>query len=139
MTSGEAVDRAQSMIGASLRHKLGRGDTDLSASTSTTPDGFCDCSRFVCWLLGMSGTTGTPSHALQTQKWINADAIVEEVKTSVGLFSPSDPKPNTRIVYPRQGTPRTSRRRHHYSTDCAYIVLTGNGLTTSFPEWGYRE
>lgn len=103
MTPEQAVARARSMIGKGIRYKLGRGGIDPTGATPATPDGYCDCSGFACWVLGVSRKTDHPLYLKFNQGWINTDAIVADVKTPVGLFSPTVARPGALIVYPRAG------------------------------------
>lgn len=91
------------MIGKGVRYKLGRGGIDPASPTPATPDGLCDCSGFICWVLEMSRKTDHPFYVHFNQGWINTDAIVADVKAPVGLFSPAVARPGALIVYPRSG------------------------------------
>ena len=54
MTPDDVIEHARASVGKGIRYRLGRGKIDPSAPTPAFHDGFCDCSGFVCWALGIA-------------------------------------------------------------------------------------
>ena len=98
VNAGELVLRAQSVIGSAIRYKLGGGGmypTDALPSRN----GYCDCSGFVCWVLGLSRKTELPFY-MKFGGWIYTDAIVSDVESPSGIFEKiSTPEPGCIVVY----------------------------------------
>jgi hypothetical protein len=50
-----------------------------------TADGLCDCSGFVCWVLGLKRQSDIPFYK-QYGGWIYTDSMVADILSSTGIF-----------------------------------------------------
>ncbi|MBE9585850.1 LysM peptidoglycan-binding domain-containing protein [Mucilaginibacter sp. JRF] len=92
------LSRARSAINKGIRYKLGSGGMKPAA---TLPDGggLCDCSGFVCWVLGLSRQTNIPFYK-KYGGWIFTDSMVDDVNSSAGIFERiTTPEPGCIVVY----------------------------------------
>ncbi len=98
-TPGSAfVTRAKTAIGKGIKYKLSQGGMDPTKS-SPTQNGLCDCSGFVCWILGLSRKTTIPYYK-KFGGWIYTDSIVEDIKSTQGIFERLDtPEVGCIVVY----------------------------------------
>lgn len=90
--------RARSVVNCKLKYKLGSGgmNPDLKLPSN---DNFCDCSGFVCWVLGLSRKTSIPFYK-QFGGWIFTDSMVSDVNSSAGIFERlHSPQPGCIVVY----------------------------------------
>lgn len=83
LTPGDIVAKARSVIGKKIIYKLGAGGMDEKYQLPTR-DGKCDCSGFVCWVLGLSRKTKIPFY--QPGGWIYTDSMVEDINRNAGIF-----------------------------------------------------
>lgn len=84
MTSIDIVNNAKSMIGKGIRYKLGSGGIDAKHNLPTK-DNFCDCSGFVCWVLGLSRKSKIPFYQ-KYGGWIYTDSMVDDINSQAGIF-----------------------------------------------------
>jgi LysM repeat protein len=94
----EIIVRARSAINKGTRYCLGFGGTKPSASlpyqagtckkTGITGN-LCDCSGFVCWVLGLSRKTTIPFYQ-KYGGWIYTDSMEADVKSNAGIFEKID-------------------------------------------------
>ena len=92
------VLRARSVVNCDIKYKLGKGGlhpTDKFPSKNK----LCDCSGFVCWVLGLSRQTTIPFYK-QFGGWIFTDSMVADVNSSAGIFEHLQfPRPGCIVVY----------------------------------------
>jgi hypothetical protein len=98
MNVSEALSRATSMIGKGIKYGLGKGGSNPAAPTPADKNGYCDCSGFICWCLGLKRQTTHPAYP---SGWINTSSIVADANSPVGFFSRLQaPVPGALWVYP---------------------------------------
>lgn len=92
------IERAKSAINKGIRYKLGSGGTN-PAATLPTANKLCDCSGFVCWVLGLSRKTTIPFYN-QFGGWIFTDSMEADVKSQAGIFEKlNTPEVGCIVVY----------------------------------------
>jgi hypothetical protein len=97
MNVSEALARATSMIGKKTKYGLGKGGNNPAAPTPADKNGYCDCSGFICWCLGLKRQTTHPAYP---SGWINTSSIVADANSAVGFFSRlQTPVPGALWVY----------------------------------------
>jgi LysM repeat protein len=98
-TAGSAlVARAKTAIGKGIRYQLSQGGLDPTKPIPTANQK-CDCSGFVCWILGLSRKTTIPFYA-RYGGWIYTDSMVEDIKSTKGIFERIDtPEVGCIVVY----------------------------------------
>lgn len=102
MKGTDLVKRAQSALGLSTIYRLGAG-APYTALTPADESGACDCSGFVCWVLGISRHQPTLGFLVRLNGgWVNTDGMVEDSTWPLGFFDrvPGDPEPGDLLVYP---------------------------------------
>ncbi|MFZ4931546.1 LysM peptidoglycan-binding domain-containing protein [Chryseobacterium sp. Mn2064] len=83
LTADDIIKKAKSVIGKKIIYKLGAGGMDEKYHLPTK-DGKCDCSGFVCWVLGLSRKTKIPFY--QPGGWIYTDSMVDDINRNTGIF-----------------------------------------------------
>ena len=64
-----------------------------------TSDNYCDCSGFVCWILGISRKT-TNSFYEKYSGWIYTDSMVADINSQAGIFEKlTTPEVGCIVVY----------------------------------------
>lgn len=91
--SSDIITRAKTAINKGIRYKLGSGGMNPKTILPTT-NKLCDCSGFVCWVLGLSRKTDIPFYK-QFGGWIFTDSMVADVNSQAGIFE--------RITVPEPG------------------------------------
>lgn len=92
------IDRARSAVGKGIRYKLGSGGMNPNAPLPTG-DNKCDCSGFVCWVLGLSRQTTIPFYK-KYGGWIFTDSMVDDVNSPSGIFDKLLlPEPGCIVLY----------------------------------------
>lgn len=92
------IARAKTAIGKGIRYQLSQGGIDPTKPLPTTNQK-CDCSGFVCWVLGLSRKTTIPYYK-KFGGWIYTDSMVEDIKSSTGIFERLDtPELGCIVVY----------------------------------------
>ncbi|WP_026994121.1 LysM peptidoglycan-binding domain-containing protein [Flectobacillus major] len=98
LTPLERVNRAKSVIGKGIRYELGKGGRDEKYHLPTK-DNLCDCSGFVCWVLGLSRKTDIPFYK-KHGGWIYTDSMVDDINSQTGIFERlSVPEVGCIVVY----------------------------------------
>lgn len=104
MTPRQLIQRARSAIGQGTQYKLGKGGMKPADPNPSDAPGFCDCSGFVCWALGISRRTDHPLYVNFNGGWINTNAMVHDAGNRTGLFRPAPLMiPGVVLVYPGVG------------------------------------
>lgn len=93
LTNSAAIRKARSVINSRIVYKLGSGGMHPE-STLPSNDGNCDCSGFLCWVLGFSRKTTAPFYA-KFGGWIFTDSIAEDIYSRLGIFE--------RLQFPEEG------------------------------------
>ncbi|MDB5120305.1 MAG: LysM protein [Sphingobacteriales bacterium] len=94
----QIVLRARSVVGCDIRYKLGSGGLNPGHNLPSH-NKLCDCSGFVCWVLGLSRKTDIPFYK-QHGGWIYTDSMVDDVNSSAGIFERLNfPEPGCIVVY----------------------------------------
>jgi LysM repeat protein len=97
-TADTLINRARSAINKQIRYKLGAGGMDPDAPLPTGGK-FCDCSGFVCWVLGISRKSSIPFYK-QHGGWIYTDSMVADINSQSGIFEKINiPEPGCIVVY----------------------------------------
>lgn len=92
------VTRARSVVNSNIAYKLGEGGNKPSLSLPTD-NGLCDCSGFVCWVLGLSRQTKIPYYK-NFGGWIYTDSMEADVNATAGIFDRLlRPEPGCIVVY----------------------------------------
>jgi hypothetical protein len=95
----EVIARAKTAIGKGIRYDLGGGG---KKPTSALPDDGtrkCDCSGFVCWVLGLPRQTDQAFYK-KYKGWIYTDSMEDDILSNAGIFRQlSVPEPGCIIVY----------------------------------------
>lgn len=100
MRRDEIVAKARSAIGHGTLYRLGAG-APRSAPHPWDETGACDCSGFVCWVLGLSRYQPLSFLIPLNGGWLNTDGMVCDSLHPVGYFEPAPaPQPGDLIVYP---------------------------------------
>lgn len=95
-TVDEIIKRARLFINnKNVAYKLGQGGINPDRSSPSNIDGFCDCSGFICWCLGISRMTKDITAVKFNGGWINTDLIVFDAQVSTGQFE--------KLIVPRVG------------------------------------
>lgn len=92
------VAKARTAINKKIRYKLGAGGIDPALALPTA-NKLCDCSGFVCWVLGIARQTSIPYYK-KFGGWIYTDSMEADIKDSAGIFERlSTPEPGCIVVY----------------------------------------
>jgi LysM repeat protein len=78
------IQRARTAIGKKIKYTLGAGGINPSLELPTS-NNECDCSGFVCWVLGLSRKTTIPFYQ-KFGGWIYTDSMEVDVNSSAGIF-----------------------------------------------------
>jgi murein DD-endopeptidase MepM/ murein hydrolase activator NlpD len=84
VTASALVARARTAVGKKIRYKLGEGGMNPKAKLPTA-NNLCDCSGFVCWVLGLSRKSDIPFYK-KYGGWIYTDSMVADVRSDAGIF-----------------------------------------------------
>ncbi|WP_316851622.1 LysM peptidoglycan-binding domain-containing protein [Pedobacter agri] len=96
------VQRARSVVNVDIAYKLGAGGMS-PALVKPSSSGFCDCSGFICWVLGLSRQTKIPFYRHNFGGWINTDAMEGDILSTTGIFDRlTSPEPGCIVVYGAQ-------------------------------------
>lgn len=94
----DVIARAKSAINKGIRYKLGSGGMKPKLALPSD-NKLCDCSGFVCWVFGLSRQTDIPFYK-KFGGWIYTDAMVEDIKSTAGIFERIDtPEVGCIVVY----------------------------------------
>lgn len=94
----DLLARARSAVNKRIRYKLGSGGTNPLSSLPTS-DQLCDCSGFVCWVLGLDRHTTIPFYQ-KYGGWIFTDSMEDDVNSRAGIFEKlSVPEAGCIVVY----------------------------------------
>lgn len=102
MRRDDIVNRAKSAIGHGTLYRLGAG-APFTAPHPWDEVGACDCSGFVCWVLGLSRYQPVLSFLKPLNGgWFSTDGMVCDSLNPTGFFEPVSgaPLPGDLIVYP---------------------------------------
>jgi LysM repeat protein len=80
----DLITRAKLVIGKGIRYKLGSGGMSPEKNSPAT-NNLCDCSGFVCWVLGISRETDNPFYK-KFGGWIYTDSMEADVNSNSGIF-----------------------------------------------------
>lgn len=78
------VLRARSVVNCKIQYQLGKGGM-YPSDALPSKDQFCDCSGFVCWVLGLARKTSIPFYR-QFGGWIFTDSMVADIESTAGIF-----------------------------------------------------
>ena len=97
-STAELVTRARSVVNSNIAYKLGKGGTSPTLALPSD-NGLCDCSGFVCWVLGLSRQTTIPYYK-NFGGWIYTDSMEADVNAAAGIFDRlARPEPGCIVVY----------------------------------------
>lgn len=92
------VLRARSVVNCNIKYRLGTGGMNESFKLPSE-EGLCDCSGFVCWVLGLSRKTSIPFNK-QFGGWIFTDSMAADINSSAGIFEKIiTPTPGCIVVF----------------------------------------
>jgi hypothetical protein len=98
ISSNDLVLKAKTAINKGIRYKLGSGGMNPNTVLPTT-NKLCDCSGFVCWVLGISRKSDNPFYA-KFGGWIYTDSMVIDINSQAGLFEKlNTPEVGCIVVY----------------------------------------
>jgi hypothetical protein len=106
----DIVAKARSAIGHGTLYRLGAG-APHTAPYPWDETGSCDCSGFVCWVLGLSRYQ-PHFDFLKTINggWLNTDGMYHDSTVPAGYFIPETaPRPGSLIVYPSRSYAKHNR------------------------------
>lgn len=96
--TSKLVTRARAVVGSNIAYKLGEGGMRPTLALPSD-NGLCDCSGFVCWVLGLSRKTTIPYYKI-FGGWIYTDSMEADVNATAGIFDRlSKPEPGCIVVY----------------------------------------
>lgn len=104
MKRDSIVAKARSAIGHGTLYRLGAG-APPTAPAPWDETGSCDCSGFVCWVLGLSRFQPILTFLKPVNGgWLSTDGMVCDSLNQTGFFEPvlGSSKPGDLIVYPSQ-------------------------------------
>ncbi len=78
------IQKARTAVGKKIKYKLGEGGINPSLALPTS-NNECDCSGFICWVLGLSRKTTIPFYQ-KYGGWIFTDSMEKDVISSAGIF-----------------------------------------------------
>lgn len=111
MKREDIVARARSAVGHGTLYRLGAG-APFTAPHPWDEAGACDCSGFVCWVLGLSRFQ--PNFAFLHELsggWLNTDGMVCDSINPTGYFEPASAAfPGDLIIYPSRAYQRLRRK-----------------------------
>jgi len=116
LTPTQAVERARSQLGT-CRYVLGKGGND---PTAPTPGAECDCSGWVCWVVGIDRKQ--PGRHASTGGYVSTDAMIAAAKAGRdgwSLVAPADIRPGDIAVY---GGQRNAEGKRIKVGHCGVIV-----------------
>lgn len=92
------VLKAGSVIGKGIRYKLGSGGMKPDSKLPTS-NNLCDCSGFVCWVLGLSRQSDIPFYK-KLGGWIYTDSMEADINSRSGIFEKlTTPEVGCIVVY----------------------------------------
>nr|WP_310279643.1 LysM peptidoglycan-binding domain-containing protein [Flavobacterium piscis] len=92
------LSRAKSAINHGINYKLGEGGNHPEDNLPTR-NKLCDCSGFVCWVLGLNRKTTIPFYA-KHGGWIYTDSMEDDINSTSGIFERlTSPEPGCIVVY----------------------------------------
>lgn len=140
MRRDDIVAKARSAIGHGTLYRLGAG-APQSSPHPWDETGACDCSGFVCWVLGLSRYQSLLAFLRPLNGgWLNTDGILCDALNPTGYFEPAPAAlPGDLIVYPsswfakKAGLGRGGPRIGHVG------VVTGVDLVVHCSSGNYRS
>jgi LysM repeat protein len=95
----DLVTKARTAINSQIAYRLGAGGMSPKQNLPAQ-DGYCDCSGFICWVLGLSRNTDIPYYKAKAGGWIYTDSIEADIKSPSGIFERLDlPELGCIVVY----------------------------------------
>lgn len=92
------VLRARSVVASPILYKLGSGGR-FPSDALPSRDQYCDCSGFICWVLGLCRESDIPFYR-RFGGWIYTDSMVSDIESTAGIFQRvSKPEPGCIVVY----------------------------------------
>jgi LysM repeat protein len=99
ITAPQLILRARSMVNSSILYHLGSGGMHPK-DLKPTRDGLCDCSGFICWVIGLSRKTDISFYTQNWGGWISTDSMEADVNSPTGIFERLQrPEPGCIVVY----------------------------------------
>lgn len=84
--ANDIIAKAKSAIGKGIRYKLGGGGMNPNAVLPDDGSKLCDCSGFVCWVLGLSRKSDQAFYK-KYGGWIFTDSMEADILSSAGIFN----------------------------------------------------
>ena len=93
------IKKARWAIGEATRYGLGEGGMDPEQLFPASERNACDCSGFICWVLGLSRKTDIGFYQ-KFGGWIYTDSIEADMLSNTGIFELlQKPEPGCIVVY----------------------------------------
>ena len=93
------IKKARWAIGEGTRYGLGEGGMDPAQMFPMSQNMACDCSGFICWVLGLPRKTDIAFYQ-KFGGWIYTDSIEADILSSTGIFELlQKPEPGCIVVY----------------------------------------
>jgi len=106
-TKQSLIDRARTAVGKGIAYRLPKvsGEGAYGGYYQTyflpTKDNYCDCSGFICWVLGLSRVSKIPFYKA-LGGYINTDGMVKDINSTSGIFEKlNEPELGCIVVYGR--------------------------------------
>src|SRR5262245_64133161 len=135
--------RARSASGRGVKYQLGAG-ASYKAPTPGNSENECDCSGFVCWVLGVSRYQ--PQFAWLKKLnggWMNTDGIWwDGTRENTGFFDRSSgtEMPGNVIVYPSLGTAKKLSSAAAKGPDIGHVgIVTAPGRVIHCSSGNFRK
>ena len=124
----QRVGRAFTSIGRGTRYRMGNGGFHPQDSVPTR-NGFCDCSGWLAWVLGMSRYQGDKGKSFSNNfPWVETSAIYRDAKRDNYVFVEIPvPVPGCVVVYPDHKVLGVRREGH---TGLVIEVLSNGKIMT---------
>lgn len=145
MKRDDIVSRARSAIGHGTLYRLGAG-APANAPKPWDETGSCDCSGFVCWVLGLSRYQPILSFLKPLNGgWLNTDGMVCDSLSPTGFFEgvAGAPLPGDLVVYPSlwyaKKVHRAERPFGQYTPRIGHVGVLTQGMVIHCSAGNYKK
>ncbi len=141
MIRADIVSRARSAIGLDTVYRLGAG-APFTAPTPKDESGACDCSGFVCWVLGISRHQPSFQWLVALNGgWMNTDGMAwDGIREGTGFFRPSLGIPGDIVVYPGKSTAQALKIAFgNYRPAIGHVGIYGSNAVIHCSNGNYRN